>query len=161
MYYYLTRDWMRGQVLREENNFVMKPRCYWLSLWEFHNKKFKLLMHLSRWELEMSQSWQTNDIKFIGFNHHSWYLVSLALKCHSPYFEVYDRLHWWLTFSSLVSTHDTWRSSALSNILAWVCWIVLWGVCLRYQWFTSWPKCTHITHGISMLKNNFLMHTNM
>ena len=34
-----------------------------------------------------------------------------------------------------MSPHDTWRSSALTNTLAWVCSIVLWVVCLCYTMF--------------------------
>ena len=37
-----------------------------------------------------------------------------------------------------MSPHDTWRSSVLTNILAWVCSIGLWGACLCY----TMPKCT-------------------
>ena len=36
------------------------------------------------------------------------------------------------TTGPLVSPHGTWHSSALINILAWVCLMILWDICLSY-----------------------------
>ena len=59
------------------------------------------------------------------------------------YFKVYVRLHKWPTTSLLVSPHDTWRSNAFTNILAWVCSIMLWGICLCYTMVYKLTKVSH------------------
>ena len=64
--------------------------------------------------------------------------------------------------SSWVSPHNTRRSSALANILAWVCSIVLWGACLCYAMVCELTENVHKSHlPISTLKNIFLLHTKM
>jgi hypothetical protein len=89
--------------------------------------------------------------------HHLWYLVSYAWFCH--YFEVfmwYPILGCMLVIvmantSLLVSPHDTWRLNAFTNILAWVCSIMLWGawlimlrgVCLCYTMVYKLTKVSH------------------
>ena len=86
------------------------------------------------------------------------------------------------TTSPLVSPRDTWRSSALTSISAWVCSIVLWGVSYVTQWSSSWTNnvqkwqmtlvssripssyvlpCLHVTFAIGMLDNTFPLHTKM
>jgi hypothetical protein len=84
-------------------------------------------------------------------------------------------------FSPMIA-HDTWCSSALTNILAWLCLKMFWGVCLCYtivykltKMSTKWHlgsicstissfsilKCKHITLVISMFQDIFPLHTKM
>ena len=68
----------------------------------------------------------------------------------NPIFEAYARLHWWPTTSSLVSPHDMWRSTALANILAWVCSIRWLGVCMCHIMDYKLTKVYTIWHSTSV-----------
>ena len=63
-----------------------------------------------------------------------------------PIFRHMALLQYWSTTSSLVSPHDNWCSSVLTNILAWVCLIVLQGVCLCYTMVYKFAKSVHKCH---------------
>ena len=78
-----------------------------------------------------------------------WNLVSLT------YFEAYARLYQWSTTSLPLSPHDTWFSSALVNILAWVCSVVQWGVCVCYIMVYKLTKVCTLTLVLSMLNSIF------
>ena len=58
----------------------------------------------------------------------------------------------------IVSLHDTWCSSAHTNILARVYSTMLWDVCLCYTTVYKLTKCTQMTHDISMLNNILFLH---
>ena len=81
-----------------------------------------------------------------------------------------------------MSLYDTWHSSALIRILAFICSTMLWGVCLYYTMVYNLTKvvhkwqlayicsrtsssciliCKHMTLFIDMLNNIFHLHTKM
>ena len=78
-----------------------------------------------------------------------WYLVSHAYQCHLPWFETYVRLHNQQT-SPLMSPHDTWPSSVITNIGTCMFNNVKRCMPMFTQWVTSCLKCTQMTLGIRM-----------
>ena len=61
----------------------------------------------------------------------------------------------------LVSPHDPWCSTTLTNVLAWVCPILRCMPIVYTMVYKLIKTCTQVTLGISMLTNIFLNNTKM
>ena len=88
----------------------------------------------------------------------------MRISVISPYFEMYARWQHWSTISSLASPHDTWLSSALTNILVRVCSLLLSGVCqcdtMVYK-LTKMCKKWHLALVCSRLSFSCILNVNI
>jgi hypothetical protein len=139
--------------------YIVSPSPHPIKKQRNKTKIFGPCLSLQLWSRVKSLSRVINFVLQIHIKDICLRIKQVHRLCHLPYFEAYAMLHKWSTTLALVSPHDTWRSSTLTNILAWVCQHC-YGV-YAYVTQRSTSLIEVYTNDTSMLNNIVLLHIDM